>query len=162
MARMKTFFIYFLLVVAFFLFSQVMIYIGIHTTYQSKKVEIKTTLPMQVEVKATSVNGFVKGKITNSEETAIENQYIKIECYSKHNVLMGTKYIKIDKIDSKEEKEFEVPFRFNKVDRAVIQLVAEKEQTEEEQRDEEKQETLSAQEKGLATMLGALIVLWFL
>ena len=96
MARMKTFFIYFLLVVAFFIFSQVMIYIAINATFQYKNIEIKTTIPMEVEVQATSVNGFAKGKIINNTESEIQNKYIKIECYSKYDTLMGTKYIEID------------------------------------------------------------------
>ena len=64
MTRIKTFFIYFLLVVTFFIFSQIMIYIAINTTFQYKSIELKTTIPMEVEVQATSVNGFAKGKIT--------------------------------------------------------------------------------------------------
>ena len=41
MARMKTFFIYFLLIVLFFIYSQIMIYIGIRTTYKDKDVNIE-------------------------------------------------------------------------------------------------------------------------
>ena len=159
MARMKTFFIYFLLVVAFFLFSQVMIYIAINTTYENKSVEVKTVIPMQIEVQATSINGFAKGKVSNSSESEIENQYIKIECYSKHNVLMGTKYIKIDKIGAKEEKEFEVHFNFNKVDRAVVDIVDEATIEEQNVTEEEK---VSDPERGLAAMLTALILLWYI
>ena len=105
MARMKTFFIYFLLIVLFFIFSQIMIYIAINTTFQYKNIEIKTNIPMEVEVQATSINGYAKGKVINNEENEILNKYIKVECYSKHDTLMGTKYIKIDKIGAKEEKE---------------------------------------------------------
>ena len=123
MQRMKTFFIYFLLVVAFFIFSQVMIYIAINTTFQYKSIVLKTTIPMEIEVQATSLNGFAKGKIINNTENTIENKYIKIECYSKHDVLMGTEYIKIDKVGTNEEKEFEVYFKFDKVDRAVVDVV---------------------------------------
>ena len=123
MQRMKTFFIYFLLVVAFFIFSQVMIYIAINTTFQYKSIVLKTTIPMEIEVQATSLNGFAKGKIINNTENAIENKYIKIECYSKHDVLMGTEYVKIDKVGTNEEKEFEVYFKFDKVDRAVVDVV---------------------------------------
>ena len=78
MARMKTFFIYFILIVAFFIFSQVMIYIAINTTFQYKNYELRTNIPMEVEVQATSINGFAKGKIINETENNIENKYIKI------------------------------------------------------------------------------------
>ena len=126
MARMKTFFIYFILIIAFFIFSQIMIFIALYTTLEYKNIELRTAIPIEVEVQATSINGFAKGKIINDTETEIKNKYIKIECYSKHDVLMGTKYIEIDKIGAKEEKEFEVHFNFNKVDRAVIDIVDEK------------------------------------
>lgn len=159
MARMKTFFIYFLLVVAFFIFSQVMIYIAINTTFQYKSIELKTTLPMEVEVQATSINGFAKGKLINNTENEIQSKYIKIECYSKHDTLMGTKYIEIDKIGAKEEKKFEVHFNFNKVDKAVIDIVDEKELEKQNIKEEEK---ISDPERGLATMLAALILLYFI
>lgn len=159
MARVKKFFIYFLIVVAFFLFSQVVIYIAINTTYEYKSIELKTTIPMEVEVQATSVNGFAKGKISNQTEKEIQNQYIQIQCYSKHNVLMGTKYIEIDKIGAKEEKEFEVRFNFNKVDKAVIDIVDEKTVEEQKVPEEEKK---SDPEMGLATLLSALILLIYL
>ena len=73
MQRMKTFFIYFLLVVAFFIFSQVMIYIAINTTFQYKSIVLKTTIPMEIEVQATSLNGFAKGKIINNTEMEMMN-----------------------------------------------------------------------------------------
>ncbi len=159
MARMKTFFIYFILIVAFFIFSQVMIYIAINTTFQYKNFELKSNIPMEVEVQATSINGFAKGKIINNTESEIVNKYIKIECYSKHDTLMGTKYIKIDKIAAKEEKEFEVHFNFNKVEKAVIDIVDEKVVEEQNIKEEEK---TSDPDRGLATMIAALILLYFI
>ena len=155
MARMKTFFIYFLLVVLFFIFSQVMIYIAINTTYKYKSVEILTTIPVEAKVEATSINGKAKVKVTNNTETTIENKYIEIACYSKHDILMGTKYIKIDKIDAKE---FEVRFNYNRVDKAVINIVDEKTLEENNVKEEDK---LSDQERGLAAMISALILLYF-
>ena len=156
MARVKTFFIYFLLVVAFFVFSQIMIYIAINTTYQYKNIELKTTIPMEVQVQATSVNGFAKGKIINNTESEIQNKYIKIECYSKNDVLMGTKYIKIDKVGAKEEKEFEVRFNFNRVDKAVIDIVDENIIEEQNIKEEER---ISDPERGLVATITALLIL---
>lgn len=158
MARMKTFFIYLLLVVAFFIFSQVMIYIAINTTYKYKKVEVKTTIPIEIEVQATSINGFAKGKINNDRDENIQNKYLKIECYSKNNVLMGTKYIKIDEVKAKEEKEFEVRFNFSKVDRAVIDIIDES-QLDDNIQDKDK---VSDGKLGLAAGISALILLYFI
>ncbi len=125
MARMKTFFIYFLLVVLFFIYSQIMIYIGVRTTYKDKDVEIETTIPMEAQVKATSVNGIANVKIKNTTDKDIEGKYIKLECYSKHDTLMGTKYIQINQIGENEEKEFEIEFKYNEVEKAIITIVDE-------------------------------------
>ena len=159
MERMKTFFIYFILIVAFFIFSQIMIYISLNTTFQNKSIEIKTTIPMQVEVQATSITGFAKGKIINNTENEMVGKYIKVECYSKHDVLMGTKYVKIDDLGAKEEKQFEVRFNFNKVDRAVIDIVDEKVIEQENVTDEEK---ISDKEMGMAGIIAALILIAFI
>lgn len=155
----KKFFIYFLLVVAFFIFSQIIIHFTISTTYGHKSVEIKSTIPMNAEVQATSVNGFAKVKVKNITENAIENKYVKINCYSKNDVLMGTKFIKIDKIEAKEEKEYEVRFNFNKVERAVIDIVEEQVLTDEPVPNEQLQ---SDPERGLATLVAAVILLYFI
>lgn len=159
MARMKTFFIYLLIVVAFFIFSQIMIYIAINTTYEYKNIQIKNSSIKEPELQATSINGFAKCKIKNETENEMANQYIKIECYSKHDVLMGTKYMEIGRIKAKEEKQFEVRFNYNKVDRAIIDIV-DRETLEEKQVPEE--EKISDPERGLATMIAALILLYFI
>lgn len=159
MARMKTFLIYLLLIIVFFIFSQVMIYISINTTYQYKNVEIKSIIPIEVEVQATSINGFAKGNIKNDKDENIEDKYLEIKCYSKHDILMGTKYIKIDKINAKEEKEFEVRFNYNKVDKVVLNIVDEKIVEEKNATQEDKQ---SDPDRGLATMIAALILLYFI
>lgn len=158
MARVKTFFIYFILIVLFFIYSQVMIYLAINTTYKYKDVEIKTTIPIEAEVRATSVNGIVNIKIKNNTELNLENKYLKIACYSKNNVVMGTKYIEIDKINNAEEKEFEIRFNYNKVERAVIDIVDEKELEEKNVPEEDR---VSDQEMGLATMISAVILMFF-
>lgn len=158
MARMKTFFIYFLLIVAFFIYSQVMIYFAINTTYKYKNVEIKTEIPMEAEVKATSVNGIANVKINNMTDKDIEDKYLKIECYSKNNTVMGTKYIEIDKIKKAEEKEFEIRFNYNKVERAVIDIVDEKEL---EEKNVPEGDRVSDKEMGLATMVASVILLFF-
>ena len=66
MKRMKTFFIYFLLVVIFFVYSQAMIYLAINSTYQHKSIDINTELPVSAQVIATSVNGKANIKVTNN------------------------------------------------------------------------------------------------
>ena len=159
MTTYKKFFIYFLLIIAFFIFSRILIYIALNTTYQYKNLDIKTSMPMDVEVKATSIDGFVKGKIFNNTGEKLENKYIKIDCYSKHDVLMGTKYIKIDNLEANEEKKFEVRFNFYKVDKATIDIIEEQaiENTE-----SIKEQIQSDPQRGLAAIIVAIILLHFI
>ena len=154
MARIKTFFIYFILVIAFFIFSQIAIYVAINTTYEYKSVEINTIIHTEVEVQATSINGFATGKIKNNTENKIKNKYIKIECYSKNNVLMGTKYVKIDELNANEEKEFEIRFNYNKVDKAKVYLA------DEVSNGDSNENMLSDKQMSFIAIAGALLFLY--
>ena len=121
----KKFLMYAIWVILFFIFSQVMIYVALNTAYSYKKVVGQSSLIREAEIKTSSISGIAKIKLFNNTQTDIENKYIKIDCYSKHNVLMGTKYIEIEELKANEEQEYEVRFNFNKVDNAVIDVVDE-------------------------------------
>ena len=153
MSRLKTFFMYVVWVLVFFIFSRVMIFIAINTTYEYKNIEVRTSIITEVEVQATSINGFAKCKIINNTQSDIENKYIKLACYSKNDVLMGTKYIKIDRILTNEEKEFEVRFNYSRVDYATIELIDEIPQ------DVTEEQTISDPEMNIAMVISALILL---
>ena len=154
MSRLKTLFMYGVWVLVFFIFSQVMIYIAINTTYKHKNVEIGTSVITEAEVQATSINGFAKCKITNNTSSNIEGKYIKIECYSENNITMGTKYIKIDKILTNEEKEFEVRFNYSKVDSAKIELI------DELPNDATKEQMISDEKMNAVMVISSLILLF--
>lgn len=123
MARMKTFFIYFILVVVAFVVSQALIYVAINTTYNYKNVEIKTTQIKEAEVKATSINGYTKFKL--ADDNMDTEKYVKVECYTKNDVLIGTKYIKIEQLQANDKNEFEIRFNYNRIDKATIDIVDE-------------------------------------
>lgn len=119
----KKFFMYAVSVILFFIFSQFVIFFALHSTYSYKKIEVNSTLVSEATVKTNSNSGVAKIKILNNTDSELENKYIKIDCYSKHDVLMGTEYIEIEKIPTNEEKEFEVKFNYNNVDHAVINVI---------------------------------------
>lgn len=146
MTTLKKFLMYGSWVLLFFIFSQIMIYVAINTTYKYKNVEISSASITQAEVQATSINGFAKGKITEGAQ----NKYIKIECYSKNDVLMGTKYIKIE---TNEEQEFEVKFNYSRVDNAKIEIV------DEIPNDITEEQKISDPEMNAAMVITALILL---
>jgi len=154
MSRLKTLFMYGVWVLIFFIFSQIMIYVAINTTYKYKNIEIETSIITEAELQATSINGYAKCKIVNNTQNDIENKYIQLECYSKNDVIMGTKYIKIDKILTNEEKEFEVRFNYSKVDNAKIEIIDELPQ------DVTEEQTISDPKMNVAMVISALILLF--
>ena len=154
MPTYKKFFIYLVVIILFFIFSKIMIYLALNGTYKIKDVEIKENTLIEAELKTTQLDGYVNGKIKNNTENTIENKYVRIECYSKHNVLMGTKYVEIDRVDPNTEKEFEIRFNFNKVEKAVIDIVDDKYIEEKNIPEEEKQ---SDPYRGVAALIGAII-----
>lgn len=124
---MKKFRIYALCVILFFIFSNIMIDIALKTSYDP--IDTYKTVPSGIDIdineaKATYVNGYVGGTITNNNETA-SNTYIKIDLYTKRDVCMGTKYVEIKDLKQDETKDFRMGFKYTDVDYAKITLVDE-------------------------------------
>ena len=90
MDRMKTFLKYTLWIVAFYIFSNLMIYLNIETTYQNigRKDNIEQVTVYQAQ--ATKVNGRIKGTIFNNAENKLTKQYIKIDLYSERDNFLGS------------------------------------------------------------------------
>jgi DNA-directed RNA polymerase alpha subunit len=135
MQRMKTFGIYALLVILFFIFSNVMINIALKAQY--KPIDTYKTEAQGIgidieEARATYVNGYVGGKIINDNQT-ISKVYIKIDLYTERDVYMGTKYIQIDNLKPNETRDFRIGFKYTDIDYAKITLVNEVSEEEPEQ-----------------------------
>lgn len=127
MKRMKTFGLYALCVILFFIFSNLMINIALKASYNP--IDTYKTEPNGImidinEAKATYVNGYVGGKITSQKENAI-NTYIKIDLYTKRDVCMGTKYVEIANLKQNETQDFRMGFQYTDIDYARITLVDE-------------------------------------
>lgn len=130
MDRMKTFLKYTLWIVAFYIFSNLMIYLNIETTYQNigRKDNIEQVTVYQAQ--ATKVNGRIKGTIFNNAENKLTKQYIKIDLYSERDNFLGSKYIDVSNMRDNETREFEIYFKIKDVDYYEIKLVDEKEEGE--------------------------------
>ena len=119
MKRLKTFGKYLLLFLAVFIFSRVLIFIGLNSTYG--KISLKETAPEGVTIssaKATSVNGEIKGHI--SEE--IKSPYVKFNLYSDLDTLMGSYYISTSEL---ENGNFEFYFKLNYIESYSIEVTNE-------------------------------------
>ncbi len=64
----------------------------------------------------------------------IDKTYVKIDLYSKRDVLLGTKYVKIDNFRIGETREFRMGFKFTNVSYCKVTMVdsVDKEVTEEQ------------------------------
>ncbi len=119
MKRLKTFATYILLFVLFFIFSRVIIFIGLNTSYNS--IALKGTIPEGVSIKsslATSVNGEVKGTISES----LNSKYVKFNFYTDINTLAGSYYLSPTEF---ENENFEFYFKLNHVDSYSVEITDE-------------------------------------
>lgn len=122
MDRMKTFAKYAIWIVLFWIFSDILINVGINSTY--KNIEVKGQLPIGVQVEqvqATTVNGRLKIKVNSS----LSQKYIKVNLYSKNDNILGTQYIEIGKVEENQYKEIESYFKISEVKSCSVEIVDE-------------------------------------
>ena len=130
MDRMKTLAKYVIWLVLFYIFSNLMIYLNIESTYQN--IGRKYNLPQVTvyQAQATKVNGRIKGSIYNSEAHKITNKYLRIDLYSERDVFLGSKYIDVSTMRDSETRNFEEYFKVQDVDYYEMKFVDEKEEGE--------------------------------
>ena len=125
MKRMKTFFKYFLAFLALYIIVDIGSYMSIKSTYIPKEYEIGIENPQVTvnEFKSTTLNGYINGQINNNTDAVITGKALKFDYYSKNNILMGTKYFKIDNFLIGETIDFESKFNYDNVDFVKVSLV---------------------------------------
>ena len=130
MDRMKTFFKYAIWIILFYIFSNILIYLNLETTYQN--IGRKDNLPQVTvyQAQATKINGRIKGSIYNSLEHKITNKYLRIDLYSERDVFLGSKYIDVSTMRDDETRNFEEYFKVQDVDYYEMKFVDEKEEGE--------------------------------
>lgn len=129
MGTIKTFGKYLLWLILFWIFSDILIYVGINTTY--KDMKNKGTLPEGIQVvqmQSTKVNGRIKLTVNNEE---LSGKYLKIDLYSDAGNLFGTQYLEIGEVKKDETKNIETYFKISDIKSYEITVVDEaKESTE--------------------------------
>lgn len=156
MAKLKKYLLYVILIVAFWIFSDILIYISINSTYANVNTRVYSISPEITvgESKATYVNGYIKGNIKNNTDSIINNKYLKIELYSPRDVKLGTKYVKIENLDVNKYQEFEMWYKFTDVEYVNITVTDNIENASEED--------FLSQETKYDLILGTLLVLYFI
>ena len=130
MDRMKTLTKYVLWVILFYIFSNLMIYLNLETTYQNigRKDNIEQVTVYQAQ--ATKINGRIKGNIYNNTENKITNNYLRIDLYSERGNFLGSKYIDVSNMRDNETREIEIYFKVQDVEYYEMKFVDEKEEGE--------------------------------
>ena len=130
MDRMKTLTKYVLWLILFYIFSNLMIYLNIETTYQNIGRKDNLSQITVYQAQATKINGRIKGTIYNDAENKITNKYLRIDLYSERGNFLGSKYIDVSNMRDNETREFEIYFKVQDVDYYEMKFVDEKEEGE--------------------------------
>lgn len=130
MDTMKKFLKYALCILAFFIFSELMININIETTYQNIGRKDNISQVSVYQAQATKINGRIKGNIYNKADNRITNIYLRIDLYSERNILLGSKYIDVSNLREDETRNFEIYFKVQDVEYYEVKFTDEKEEGE--------------------------------
>lgn len=125
MDRMKTFFKYILALILLFVFSNLIINALLKNSYTKIKdysIDVTGLYVDVTEAKVSNWNGNIKGIVKNNTDENVENKYLKISMMSKRERMIGEKYIKIEKLEPGQLRNFEVDFDYDNVKTFKIEL----------------------------------------
>lgn len=113
------------ILVGVFILSDFLINVGLNSAYKNIQRTDGNAQIVVYQADATYVNGRIRGLI--KERKTEQGKYLKVELYSKRDVLVGKSYIKIDDLQNGETQPFELFFKARDVASYKIQEVNEKE-----------------------------------
>lgn len=117
--------IWVLILIGVYVLSDFLIYVGINSTYKDIQRQDSNSQVVVYQADATFVNGRIRGMIKDTNE--IQGKYLKVELYTKRDVLVGKSYIEVKDKEDSETQPFEVLFKANDVAYYKIDSVKEKE-----------------------------------
>lgn len=125
MSRMKTFLKYLMIVIAFYVFSNIMINAFLKVSYTDMhdyEINVDQVFVDVSEAKTSKRNGYIKGIVKNNTDVTVENKYLKFSMLSKNGNVLGEKYIKIDKIEPEQLRKYELKFEYDNVKTFKIEM----------------------------------------
>lgn len=122
---MKRFFKYFLAIIIVYVIVDIASFYVLKSTYRTKEYSVESDeVSIQIEeAKATFVNGYIKGKVRNIQSKHLSNKYLKIDAYSKRDVLLGTKYIELGTLVPGEAKDINASFNYEQIENIKISTI---------------------------------------
>ncbi len=115
MARMKTFFTYALIIVAFIVYSNFAADVILNNSFKNLAAATSVTKSVDgldvetTEVKANKRQGQFSGKVINTSNSKIDKKYIKVSAYD-GDILLQTRYLTVNDIEPGESREFTTKF----------------------------------------------------
>lgn len=113
------------ILVGVFLLSDFLINVGINSAYKNMERKDDNSDIVVYQADATYVNGRIRGLI--KAEGKEQGKYLKIELYSKRNMMVGKRYIEIKDLKQEETQAFELLFRAKDATSYKAEIVKEKE-----------------------------------
>ncbi len=113
------------ILVGVFLLSDFLINVGINSAYKNMERKDDNSDIVVYQADATYVNGRIRGLVKASEKE--KGKYLKIELYSKRNVMVGKRYIELKDLKQEETQAFELLFRAKDATSYKAEIVKEKE-----------------------------------
>ena len=133
MATLKRFYIYIVLLVAFFIVS-IFLENGLLKTMYSKipgefdGYDVSSGKYFSVEIasgKACNVNGYIQFDLYNTTGKYVEKCYAKVELYNTRNLLADTEYLEILDMESGSSRKYNIKFQANHIQKYRITIVSE-------------------------------------
>lgn len=126
MNKLKTFLIYVLIIVGFFIISEFLSGELIKQMYVSLDGSVieefeykgeKTALSVEIlEAKATRMNGYITARVTNNTDNLIDKAYLKIDMFAKKDLKAVSRYMEITDLKPGEAQNYTLKFRAGYVD----------------------------------------------
>ena len=111
MSTLKRFAKYILLVIAIYLLTMFLTFVGFNVNYS--EITLIGDLPDQITIakaEATKSEGRIYGYVSNSRDNNVNGKYIQILVYNSDNELLTTEYLRIEGVSYGEEKLFRSTF----------------------------------------------------
>lgn len=128
METLKKFFIYFLIFIALYLIIEFLIFAAMKDNYRditNYEIKSETSEIVVTESKAARSHGYIKGSVTNNEESIIPLKYLQVKLYDEDGIYLGSEYKELKNFYPKETINFDINYRYNNVNRISLDLVDE-------------------------------------
>lgn len=129
MSRMRTFLLYALGIIGFFILSLILEDALIGNMYKKMDGNIQDNgyaiVVEGVSGRATNVNGYMHFRLSNTSSSKQDNYYAKIDLYSKRGLLAATKYVEIGNVEPKGFRDYKVKFKGTELKSYNISVISE-------------------------------------